>query len=74
MLKATILTTILGLFTATRTMSISTSALVILLLVSAEVTHLGVDRHFSVFHDLADLGFLNIIGQISYIIGALLLV
>jgi hypothetical protein len=41
MLKATILTTIIGLFTAARTIPIWTSVLVILLLVSAERRHVN---------------------------------
>jgi hypothetical protein len=72
MLKATILTTIIGLFTATRTIPIWTSVLVILLLVSAEVTYLGLHHHSSI-NDLADLGVLNSIGQISYLAGVFLL-
>jgi hypothetical protein len=73
MLKAMILTTIIGLFTATRTIPIWTSVLVILLLVSAEVIYLGLHHHFSVINDLADLGVLNSIGQISYLAGVFLL-
>ncbi|MFZ2108088.1 MAG: hypothetical protein WAV18_22360 [Roseiarcus sp.] len=73
MLKATILTTIIGLSTATRTITIGTAVLVILLLVSAEVTYLGLHHHFSVIHNLADLGVLNSTGQISYLAAVFLL-
>lgn len=73
MLKAMILTTIIGLFTAARTIPIWTSVLVILVLVSAEVTSLGLHHHFSVIHNLADLGVLNSIGQITYLAGVFLL-
>jgi hypothetical protein len=61
------------LFTATRAIPIWTSVLVILLLVSAEVTYLGLHHHSSVINDLADLGVLNSIGQISYLAGVFLL-
>jgi hypothetical protein len=73
MLEAMILTTIIGLFTAARTIPIWTSVLVILVLVSAEVTSLGLHHHFSVIHNLADLGVLNSIGQITYLAGVFLL-
>jgi hypothetical protein len=72
MLKASIIATIVGLFTA-RTMPIWRSVSVILLLACFEVSLLGLRHHLSVAHDLADLGVLNSIGQFSYLAGALLL-
>jgi hypothetical protein len=69
MLKATVLTTIIGLLTATLTAPVWSSVLVILLLVSAEVTYLGLNHQCSVVHGLADLG---AIGEISYLAGAVL--
>ena len=69
MLKATILTTIIGLLTATLTAPVWGSVLVILLLVSAEVMYLGLNHQCSVASGLADLG---TIGEISYLAGAVL--
>ena len=72
MLKATLITTIAGLLTA-RTMPVWRSYIVILLLASCEVIHLGLRYHFSPARGLAEFGALSTIGQFSYLAGALLL-